>query len=171
MHRDAGEYATNSRGTERAPSIVMSKELHCYQYVNRPFDAVREALVIDAVELFERHLHVSVAGLEVGKDVVVKVKRVEPHVGAPGHIAPDAIRFDLEWQAEKSPELFPSMIAELVAYPLGPNETQLDLVGRYEPPGGVIGNAADWLVGHRIAEASVKQFLDDVAGRLSEVLA
>jgi hypothetical protein len=63
------------------------------------------------------------------------------------------------------------MRASLLAYPLGPNETQLELRGHYEPPGGVIGSAADWLVGHRIAEASVHRFLDEVAGRVSQELA
>jgi hypothetical protein len=148
----------------------MSKELHFYQYVNRPFDAVREALVLSGIQFFERHLHVSIAGMEVGKDVVVKVKRVEPHVEAPGHVASDAIRFDLEWQAGSDASLFPSMKAKLLAYALGPNTTQLDLVGNYEPPGGAVGQAADWLVGHRVAEQSVKRFLDDVAGKLSEAL-
>jgi hypothetical protein len=162
----------------------MSTQLHCYQYVNRPFDAVRDALILDAVGLFERgtksattrahslvsNLKVSVAGIDVGKDIVVKVTSVRPHDEAPGHMAKDAVSFDLEWAAETSASLFPAMKATLVAYALGANETQLDLVGHYEPPGGVLGNAADWLVGHRIAEASVKRFLDDVAGRLSEEL-
>ena len=148
----------------------MSTELHCYQYVNRPFDAVREALVLSGIQFFERHLQVSIAGMDIGKDVVVRVKRVEPHVDAPGHVANDAIRFDIEWKAASSAELFPSMKAKLLAYALGPNETQLDFTGKYEPPGGAVGQAADWLVGHKVAEASVKKFLDDVAGKLSEAL-
>jgi len=163
----------------------MSKELHSYQYVNRPFEAVRDALIVDAVGLFERgtqtatgrahalvsNLKVTIAGLDVGKNVVVKVRRVEPHAEAPTHDPSGAVRFDLEWQAETSSSLFPSMKASLLAYPLGTNETQLDLRGHYEPPGGVLGSAADWLLGHRIAEASVKRFLDDIAARLSEELA
>jgi hypothetical protein len=158
-------------GTEHAPSMGMSKELHCYQYVNRPFEAVRRALLVDGVALLEGHLRVSIAGLDIGKDVVVKVTRVDLHIEAPGRVAEDAIRFDLEWKAASSPAMFPSMKAKLAAYALGPNETQLDLTGEYEPPGGVVGNAADWLVGHRIAESSVKRFLDDVAGRLRETVA
>jgi hypothetical protein len=118
-----------------------------------------------------RHLQVSIAGLDIGKDVVVKVKRVDLHVEAPGRVAEDAIRYDLEWHAATAASMFPSMKARLVAYALGANETQLDLTGDYEPPGGVVGNAADWLVGHRIAESSVKRFLDDVAGKLSETAA
>lgn len=163
----------------------MSKELRCYQYVNRPFEAVRKALVADALGLFERGtnaatgrahaiaktLKVSVAGIDIGKDIAVKATHVELHADAPGRIAEDALGFELEWQAETSAALFPSMKAKLVAYALGPNETQLDLVGHYEPPGGLVGSAADWLVGHRVAEASVKRFVDEIAARLSEELA
>ena len=49
-------------------------------------------------------------------------------------------------------------------------ETPHDLRGTYEPPGGLLGSAADILVGHRIAEASVHRFLDEVASRLSQEL-
>ena len=162
----------------------MSKELHCYEYVNRPFERVRSALADDAVGLFERAtqtaagraralvstLKASIAGLEVGKNVVIRVTGVQP-VEAPGHIAPGALRLDLEWQAETGATLFPSMRASLLAYPLSATETQLDLRGTYDPPGGVLGSAADRLVGHRIAEASVHRFLNEVASRLSQELA
>ncbi len=163
----------------------MSKELHCYEYVNRPFAQVRDALALDAVGLFERatqtaagrarslvsSLKVSIAGLEVGKNVVIRVAHVEPDAQAPGHLASQAIRLDLEWQAETSSALFPSMRASLLAYPLSANETQLDLRGTYEAPGGALGSAVDRLVGHRIAEASAHRFLDEVASRLSDELA
>ena len=163
----------------------MANELHCYEYVNRPYDVVREALINDAVGIFERatqtatgraralvsSLKVSIAGLEIGKNIVIRVTRVHPEKDAPGHIATDAIRLDLEWHAETSSALFPSMRASLLAYPLSPSETQLDLLGFYEPPGGVFGSAADRLIGHRIAKASVHRFLDEVASRLTEELA
>jgi hypothetical protein len=54
---------------------------------------------------------------------------------------------------------------------LSSQETQLDLHGRYRPPLGVVGNALDALVGHRIAEASVLRFVQGVATRLSTELA
>jgi hypothetical protein len=85
-------------------------------------------------------------------------------------VGSDAVAFEIEWNAETSSALFPTMRATLVAYPLGPAETQLDLRGEYDPPGGVVGAAADWLVGHRIAEASVHRFLDEVADRLGREL-
>ncbi|HEY8074025.1 MAG TPA: hypothetical protein VIF62_07950 [Labilithrix sp.] len=163
----------------------MTKELHCYEYVNKPFPRVRDALLSDALAVLERAtqeaagrarflvstLKVSFAGLEVGKNIVLHTRYVAPHVEAPGHVAPDAIRFEIEWKAETGAAFFPSMRAELLAYALGPSETQLDLHGLYEPPGGAIGSAADWLVGHRVAQASVHRFLEEVSARISADLA
>ena len=49
-------------------------------------------------------------------------------------------------------------------------ETQLDFEGDYEPPLGLIGNAVDSVIGHRIAEASVHRFVTDVATHLRDSL-
>ena len=158
--------------------------IHCYEYVNRPYVEVATALVHDAVGLFERAtasatgraralvatLKVQVAGLEVGKNVVIHVMRVNRHARAPGHMAPEATTLDLEWRAETGAALFPAMHASLTVYPLSSGETQLDLRGTYEPPGGALGDVADRMLGHRIAEASVHTFLGALAQRLSEEL-
>jgi hypothetical protein len=146
---------------------------------------VRDALLSDALAVLDgatqsaagrarflvSTLNVSIAGFEIGKNIVIHAKYIAPHAEAPGHLSPEAIRFEIEWKAETGAALFPSMRAELLAYPLGPNETQLDLRGVYEPPGGVVGSAADWLVGHRIAQASVHRFLEEVSTRLRAELA
>jgi hypothetical protein len=76
------------------------------------------------------------------------------------------LRISLSWQAEKHAALFPVMSAELSVYPLSSGETQLDLLGRYQPPMGPLGTAIDALVGHRVAEATVHRFLQDVADYL-----
>lgn len=158
--------------------------IHCYEYVNRPYEEVAGALVHDAVGLFQRAtssatgranalvstLKVRVAGLEVGKSVVVHVRKVDRHAHAPGRIAAEATELALEWEAETGAALFPSMRATLTIYPLSPSETQLDLDGTYAPPGGVLGDVADRVLGHRIAEASVHTFLGALAHRVSEEL-
>jgi len=158
--------------------------IHCYEYVNRPYEEVASALVHDAIGLFQRAttsaagrahalvstLKVRVAGLDVGKDVVVRVTRVDRHAPAPGHIAPEATELAIEWHAESAAALFPAMRATLSVYPLSPTETQLDLRGVYAPPGGVVGDVADRLLGHRIAEASVHTFLGALAQRVGEEL-
>jgi hypothetical protein len=58
------------------------------------------------------------------------------------------------------------MSAELSAWPLSASETQLEIEGVYEPPLGVVGTAIDTAVGHRIAEASVYRFLEDIVEQL-----
>ncbi len=154
--------------------------IHCYEYVNRPYDEVSEAMVLGAVGIFQRatnsaaaratslvsKLKVTIAGLEVGKNVVVRVLRVDRHAHVP-RIASEATELEIEWRAETSESLFPSMHATLTIYPLSPGETQLDLDGKYDPPLGILGDVGDRIVGHRIAEASVHKFLQDVAGRLT----
>jgi hypothetical protein len=60
------------------------------------------------------------------------------------------------------------MDSVLTIYPLTATETQLDFLGRYDPPLGVVGDAMDALVGRRIAEASVHRFIGDVARYLRE---
>jgi hypothetical protein len=58
------------------------------------------------------------------------------------------------------------MKADLALYPLTSTETQLDLSGNYQPPLGLVGSVIDAAVGNRIAEASVHQFITDVASYL-----
>ena len=159
-------------------------EIQCYEYVNHSYENVSEALVHDAIGLFERatqqatnrasklvtKLNVSIGGFEVGRNVVVRVLKANRNAEAPAHMADRATELEIEWHAEKSAALFPAMRAKLTVYPLAKDETQLQLVGEYDPPGGVFGNVADKLVGHRIAEASVHAFLDALARRMNDEL-
>lgn len=51
----------------------------------------------------------------------------------------------------------------LSIYKLTATETQLDFLGQYEPPLSLVGDALDAIIGHRIAEASVRRFTEDIA--------
>lgn len=160
----------------------MGKTVRSYDYVNHRYEAVRDAITKDPVALFRAAtksastraeavavaLRVDVAGVEVSKDVVVAVKRVAEEPGKSKQ--PQRTVLELQWEAAKSPRLFPFMTAELAVYPLTATETQLDLLGEYEPPLGALGKALDSLVGHRIAEACVHRFLGDVADHLRRTL-
>ena len=152
-----------------------AKTIRVYDYINHPYEAVREKLGVDALNVFRNatkvaalraksvasELHINIAGIEVGTDISISVKSVEDQ---PKTISsPPMTLIELEWEAAKSPRLFPFMKAQLSIYPLTATETQLDLTGNYEPPLGVLGSVIDSVVGHRIAEASVHQFITDVA--------
>jgi hypothetical protein len=73
----------------------------------------------------------------------------------------------LTWKATATPGLFPVMSADLEVVALDAELTQLTLRGRYEPPLGVVGRRLDRLLMHRIAEASVRSFLGQLAATLT----
>ena len=157
-------------------------EIRSYDYVNHPYERVRRALESDPAAVFSAatraaasraqsvasELRVNVAGLDVGARINVSVGEIEqrPREAPAG----PATRIPVRWEAATRPYLFPFMSAELSIYPLTTTETQLDFLGRYEPPLGAVGGAVDAVVGHRIAEASVHRFLSDVAAYLRRSL-
>ena len=72
----------------------------------------------------------------------------------------------LRWEATGSEGLFPSMDADLEIAPLGPGRTQLAMSARYMPPLGRRGHARSTArCCFRVAEATLKDFLDRVATR------
>jgi len=158
--------------------MTKSRDIRCFDYVNHPYAEVRDALAANALEIFRSatraaasraqgvasQLRVEVGGIELGTDVEIRVRHVEERQ-TEARSAPRTC-LELEWEAAKRPHLFPLMHAELAIYPLTPSETQLDFTGRYEPPQGVLGSAVDSIVGHRVAEACVHQFVTDVAAYL-----
>jgi hypothetical protein len=158
------------------------RELHCYQYVTVPYDKVRDALTRDAAGIFQRAtttatsraeelvatLWAGAGGMEIGRDVKIAVRGVNEKKSALGDRTTE---LELVWSAASAPGLFPSMKATLSVYALSSKETQIDLHGHYEPPLGLVGNALDAVAGHRIAEASVLRFVQDVAARINGELA
>src|SRR5271169_6740039 len=159
------------------------RKIHCYDYVNHPYEHARDALKQDALTVFQSatmaaasraqsiaaELHVDIGGIGVKTDIRISVKNVEEKVR--DAMSTPATRLLLEWESATMPRLFPLMKAELSIYPLTANETQLDFSGLYEPPFGAVGKAMNAVVGHRIAEVSVHRFISDVAGYPRQALA
>ena len=162
----------------------MSKgpEVRSYDYVNHPYERVRDVLKQNAVAIFQSatkaaatraksvasELHVDFAGISVSTDIKILVKNVEERTGD-ANTSP-ITRLHLEWEAATMPRLFPLMTGELSVYPLTSTETQLDFCGIYQPPFGPVGKTMNAIAGHRIAEASVHRFIVDVAGYLRQTL-
>jgi hypothetical protein len=158
------------------------REISCYDYVNHPYEQVRDALSKDAPAVFQSatkaaasraqsvasELRVDIGGVALEADVVISITKIEEKE-SDGFEGP-VTQLDLEWQAAKMPGLFPLMKAELSIYPLTRTETQLDFAGVYEPPLGAVGKAVNAIVGHRIAEVSVHRFVSDVAEYLRQAL-
>ena len=74
----------------------------------------------------------------------------------------------LVWTASGGAGIFPEMQADLEIAPLAPGRCQLAMSARYAPPLGVMGRALDRAVLFRVAEATIKDFLDRLADRLVE---
>jgi hypothetical protein len=154
------------------------RQIRCYDYVNHPYQQVRNALRESALEVFQAatkaaasrarsvaaELRVDIGGIAIEADINIQVKRIEEteKEATSGPV----LRLELEWEAARMARLFPLMKADLSAYPLTATETQLDFHGIYEPPLGALGKAMNAVAGHRIAEVSVHRFLNEVAGYL-----
>jgi hypothetical protein len=92
-------------------------------------------------------------------------RRVALELGAPVHTAGKAV-LPLRWMPTDAPGLFPALEADLEVAPLASDRTQLAMSARYVPPLGPIGQAIDRVVLYRIAEATLKDFLDRVGDAL-----
>lgn len=79
----------------------------------------------------------------------------------------DGVVLPITWEAAHVRGAFPVLQGELEIAPMGPRQVQVTLTGRYEPPLGVVGRRLDQLVLHRVAEASVRDFLQRLASALA----
>jgi hypothetical protein len=82
-------------------------------------------------------------------------------MGTPVHTGGKTV-LPLRWTPIGSPGLFPALEADLEVAPLASNRTQLAMSARYVPPMGPIGNVIDRTILYRVAEATLKDFLDRV---------
>lgn len=160
----------------------MSRELHAYDYVNAPFARVREIILRDGAAIFQRAtasaasragdvgatLRVDVGPVQVGVDVTIEIKGHRDESTALGE---RSTHIDLAWVAKRAAGLFPALEGTLTLLPLGSRETQLDFRATYDPPLGVVGDALDAVAGRRVAEASLRRFIEDVCARLRAELA
>lgn len=154
------------------------REVRCYDYINKPYEEVRAALTEDSLTVFQNAtkaavdrtesvasaLHINIAGLEVSKDISITIGGVED--SPRGFQKPPRTTMQLEWQAADSSTLFPVMKAELAFYPITAEETQLEFSGHYDPPLGPLGTAIDAVVGRKVADACVHQFVADLIAYL-----
>lgn len=105
---------------------------------------------------------------EVGFGEVVRIKRkVVVELGESVRSGSKVV-FPLRWAASGAAGLFPSLDADLEVAPLRPGRTQLAMSARYVPPFGSVGRVIDRAVLSRVAEATLKDFLDRVAETIGE---
>jgi hypothetical protein len=170
-----GKLASPLHGPQR---MSEPRKLRCYEYVDRPYEQVRIALRERARDTLQRatssavkrgqglmaSVQAGAAGITVGVNVLVQVKDIREEEAIGG--LPPTTTFEIAWQAEQVPALFPTMTAEVSVTPLLSDETQVLLEGEYRPPLGLVGRAADAVALHRVAEASMHHFLREIVEQL-----
>jgi hypothetical protein len=103
---------------------------------------------------------------EVGFGDDIRVARtVAIEVGEPVQM-PSKTVVPLRWLPVGASGLFPALDADLEIAPLGQHRSQLAMSARYVPPLGVLGRAIDRTILFRVAEATLKDFLDRVRDSL-----
>ena len=107
------------------------------------------------------------ASITVGKGPAALAKTVRLGIGEPSTIDQE-ISIPIVWEASGPTGLFPKMEGHLIFATIGPEYTQLSFRGSYDPPMGAIGRAFDKVLMHRLAESSVKGFVDRIAAALEQ---
>lgn len=139
-----------------------------------PFENVEAALLADpsswvpglareAEDLGQRLL--AEVGFAVNEDRRVD-KEVEISFGEP-YRALTRTRLPMSWNATGAKQLFPSLEADLEVAGMGASRTQLSISARYRPPLGPLGRILDRALLHRVAEATIKDFLDRVGAAVA----
>jgi hypothetical protein len=141
--------------------------IYYFVHLNRSFDEARGNLL----EVLRGLDGMAAAAYREGEEIRARIgvgespavaKTVRLEVGEP--VGEDeTMLLPVVWEATGTPGLFPRMEAEVVLAALGPALTQLSLRGSYRPPLGPIGRVLDRALLHRVAEASVKGFVDRIA--------
>src|SRR6476646_6389537 len=94
------------------------REIRCYDYVNHPYEQVRDALSKDALAVFQSatkaaaskaesvaaELRVDIGGIAVEADIRINVKSIEEK--EPEGMAAPVTKLQFEWEAAKMPRLF-----------------------------------------------------------------
>lgn len=139
-----------------------------------PFEDVEAALLADpsswvpgmarvAGEVGERLL--GEVGFAVSEERRID-KEVEISIGQ-SYRAPGKTRLPMSWKATGAGRLFPSLDADLELAGMGASRTQVSISAWYHPPLGPLGRALDRALLNRVAEATIKDFLDRVGGALA----
>jgi hypothetical protein len=92
-------------------------------------------------------------------------RRIKVDIGAP-KTTTGLMFLPIRWRAATATGLFPTLDGDLELAALGSARTQLGLSANYEPPLGLVGKIGDRALFHRVAEVTIKDFLERIRKRL-----
>lgn len=94
---------------------------------------------------------------------------VEVRLATPRRTAPDEVQIPMTWSGALAPWLFPRLDGLLGISKVAPQLSQLWLEGSYRPPLGRPGLLIDQALLYRVADSTVRRFLELVASSLVEL--
>jgi hypothetical protein len=94
-------------------------------------------------------------------------RRVTVQIGQPVRF-PSMTSLPLTWEPVGLEGVLPRLEANIELGSLGEDRTQLAISARYRPSLGVLGRTVDRVLLHRVAEATVKDFLDRVGRAIKD---
>jgi hypothetical protein len=156
----------------------MLRHLYFYTYIDRPLGELREVLAGDPRDWLPPPAAPMNGGWEVtldaGSTLPTSVAQ-RPAVVYPASTLDDAeglaVLRSISWRATDREDWFPLLEGDLELTEVGDDTCQLTLRATYRPPLSVVGAVGDRIVGHRVAEAVVREFVLGVAARLERAAA
>jgi hypothetical protein len=171
LARRAAAVDTWSYDRAARPSRYLAMILHDFVTVELPLADV-ERVVLDGSSLLDAS---AAAAYAQGECLRLRVgpggsdgrctKSIHVEVGQP-HIHDDTVGIPMLLEAVGTPGLFPRLDANVELAPLSASLTQLTFFGSYGPPLGKFGRKLDNLLLHRVAELTIRAFLQDMAKRI-----
>ncbi|HEX6147130.1 MAG TPA: hypothetical protein VF083_10165 [Acidimicrobiia bacterium] len=101
----------------------------------------------------------------VGPKEGAVAKEVRLEIGT-AEIHRSGLIYPLKWSATGAELLFPRLNAELSLSHVGQHQTKISLAGTYQPPLGPLGKVVDRVLLRRVAESTVKAWVDHLAEAL-----
>lgn len=144
--------------------------VHYAVFVHIPLSTVERRLEALNADLYEwagvayregESLHA-----RVGPGVEGLAKEVRLEIG-PREVQRKGLVYPIRWVATGASSLFPTLTADLVLSHAGPIGTRISFEGTYEPPMGPLGKAIDRVALRRLAESTVKNWVDRLAQALA----
>lgn len=148
----------------------MAMFVYYFVHVTRPFEEARSILL----QLLDGFSEAADIAYREGEELLMKAgpetrqiaKTVRLTFGDPLEMEEEMV-VPLSWEATGATGLFPKLDADLRLATMGPRIAKLWLEGSYQPPLGAVGRALDRAFLHRVAEATVKHFVE----RIGEAIA
>ena len=142
------------------------------EHIDRPFEEVRRTLASassEALSSFMTRAHPQEDELRVSVGVghTPRLSKTAKVSVGDLRLHEDRAVLPLRMSATGPAQLFPRLDADLEIAPADATGTKVTLRGTYAPPLGRIGEAIDRAVLHRLADATLRSFVDEVAGALA----